>query len=172
VSNALQVIAQGRLKELLAYDPETGEFTWRHDHFCAKSGMRAGSRAGKQYIRIRIDGGSYYAHRLAVLYMTGELPPRSVDVDHIDLDGRNNRWLNLRCVPHATNLQNQREKGANRKNPSSRLLGVSWKKDKAKWIAVITVNGRQQHLGYFDDEQVAHAAYVDAKRSLHPGNTL
>ncbi|MBN3757172.1 HNH endonuclease [Paraburkholderia sp. Tr-20389] len=172
MSNALQVITQERLKDLLSYDPETGIFTWRHDHFSATAGMVAGSRAGKQYIRVRVDGRGYYAHRLAVLYMTGELPPRSVDVDHIDLNGRNNRWLNLRCVPHATNLQNQREKGANRKNPSSRLLGVSWKRDKAKWVAVITVNGTQKHLGYFDDEQVAHKAYITAKRNLHPGNTL
>ncbi|HVM91349.1 MAG TPA: HNH endonuclease [Terriglobales bacterium] len=172
MSNALQVITQERLKELLFYDPDTGLFMWRRDHFCAKEGMVAGSRAGKQYIRIRVDGKGYYAHRLAVLYMTGEMPPRSIDVDHIDLNGQNNRWLNLRCVPHALNLQNQREKGANRKNPSSRLLGVSWKKEKGKWVAVITVSGRQKHLGYFDDEHLAHTAYVTAKRSLHKGNTL
>ena len=30
--------------------------------------------------------------------------------------------------------------------------GYSWKKDKQKWKAYITLDGKQKHLGYFDNE--------------------
>lgn len=172
MSTALTTVTNDRLKELLSYDAETGVFTWRHDHYSVKAGAVAGSRAGKQYIRITIDGRGYYAHRLAVLYMTGVLPSTEIDVDHIDGNGESNRWVNLRCITHALNCQNQRSKGINRKDPSSRLLGVSWKKERSKWLASITILGRQRHIGYFDDENAAHTAYVAAKRTLHEGSTI
>lgn len=172
MSNASNMVTYERLRSLLSYDPDTGVFTWVKDHFSAKEGDSAGSWGnGRCYVGI--DGDKYLAHRLAVLYMTGVMPPDDMDVDHIDTDRLNNRWKNLRCVTHAINMQNQREKFSYReKEPTSKLRGVSWKSDKSKWRAVISMNGRQKHIGYFDDEQVAYAAYVDAKRLLHEGNTL
>lgn len=40
--------------------------------------------------------------------------------------------------------------------------GYSWKKDKQKWKAYITLNGKQKHLGYFDNEQDAIKARKEA----------
>ena len=87
-----------RVKELLTYDAETGEFTWN----VSRGPKPAGSPAGQRwvdYVRIKIDGKSYQAHRVAWLLLTGTDPGDMV-VDHIDCDKQNNRAANLRLVKH------------------------------------------------------------------------
>lgn len=37
---------------------------------------------------------------------------------------------------------------------------------------MITVDGKQRHLGVYQTPELAHAAYVDAKRKFHPGCTI
>jgi len=94
-------LTQARVKELLTYSPETGEFHWlpRDDNPAASArivGKLAGHRAGK-YWRIRFDGRNHMAHRLAFLYAHGWHPKG--DVDHRDGNGLNN-WIDtlVRCV--------------------------------------------------------------------------
>jgi hypothetical protein len=41
-----------------------------------------------------------------------------------------------------------------------------------RWCAQITLNGRAHHIGNFDTKELAHAAYLNAKRALHPGCTI
>lgn len=91
-------ITQSQLKELFHYSPGTGQFYRKTStNSCARIGDKAGSvRSG--YIVIGICGKSYLAHRLAFLYMQGEMPPEQVDhINHIRDD---NRWLNLREASH------------------------------------------------------------------------
>jgi hypothetical protein len=56
--------------------------------------------------------------------------------------------------------------------PSSKHLGVYWKKQYGKWAAVIRANGKKNHLGYFVDEDEAAAACIRARKVranlLHP----
>lgn len=166
-------VSLARLKELLAYDPLTGVFTWlqcpgRPDHV----GKSAGTRHPKNGILIRISGKLYRAARLAWFYMTGEWPEDLID--HRDGDPTNNRWLNLRPADWALNQQNKR--AATSRNLWTNLLGVSFHAASGKFEANIgvTENGRKKkvYLGLFDTDVEAHAAYVQAKRQRHPGNTL
>jgi hypothetical protein len=148
-----------RLREVPSYDPETGVFTWRVRP-SPRSRVRAGDVAGvvgpDGYRIITIEGVSYYAHRLAMLYMNGEWPEH--DTDHRNLNRDNNKWGNLRA---ATDQQN----AANRpriKISRSGLKGVIWYKRDQRWMARIKVNNRLIFLGYFDDPKDAHSAYFSA----------
>ena len=159
-------LTAARLRELLHYDAETGVFkrsvrTSRSVHV----GDIAGCKHHSGYIYIRVDSRKYAAHRLAWLYVCGAWP--AGDIDHIDGNSMNNRIANLRDVSKATNLQNQRL--ASRNNASG-FLGVSRKG--LRWRARIWVNGELRIIGAFDDPAEAHAAYVEAKRKLHPGCTI
>ena len=79
-------LTQERLKQLLHYDPETGEFSrvakGRGYHKPVNSLYEDG------YYRIGVDRRIYMANRLAWLYMTGKWPKEIID--HRDLDKSNN----------------------------------------------------------------------------------
>lgn len=159
-----------RLRELFHYDPETGAFTWK---VCPSLRVAAGSIAGclqpTGYIRIKIDGQKVMAHRAAWCYMTGEWP---TEIDHRNADRSDNRFSNLRECTRALNSQNRRKASAGSK---SGLLGVVESINRsgtARWVARIRVGGKTKYLGSFSSAQLAHDAYVSAKRAIHPFCTL
>lgn len=162
-------LSVGRLRRLFHYDPETGVFTRKYTG--TRSSAVAGGvhrcAGGKLYQSINIDGRFHKAHRLAWLYVHGVWPVGVID--HIDGDGQNNRLANLRDVSVAVNTQNLR---AARRDTLSGLLGVSWNSRKKAWSAYINVENERKYLGYFDDPEEAHQAYLEAKRRLHPGCTI
>jgi hypothetical protein len=160
-----------RLKELVSYNSESGEFfrikrtAQRH-----KIGDRADFAIGPQsrlagYFRIGIDSKRYMAHRVAWFYVTGKVP--EVDIDHINGIRGDNRFCNLRHVSHVTNTQNLRKAA---RNNLSGFLGVSF--NAGKYRARIYVNKKYFGLGGFDTPEEAHAAYITAKRLLHDGCTI
>lgn len=154
-----------RVRELLDYDPATGQFTWRaRTNRRIKSGAQAGCLR-ERYIAIGIDGVVIDAQRLAWLVMTGAWP--TGEVDHKNGDGFDNAWNNLRDVPRKTNLQNIR---AAKSTSKLGVLGVRLKNGSFK--ARISVDRREILLGSFATAAEAHAAYVVAKRQLHEGCTL
>lgn len=157
------MITQERLKELLTYEPETGNFIWNIDNGPrAKNGSIAGciNKVAK-YIQIRIDGKGHQAHRLAFLYITGDLPTDCVD--HINGQRSDNRWCNLRT---ATYLENSFNKGKQPQNKSG-FKGVSWNKASNKWIAQCQVRYKKYRIGVFDNPEEAHQAYVSFASSHH-----
>ncbi|MEF8689420.1 UNVERIFIED_CONTAM: HNH endonuclease [Comamonas sp. A-3] len=161
------MLTAARLKELLVYDPAIGEFRWLQSRGKAKKGSVAGSGTPNGYTVIRIDPRNYYAHRLAFLYMDAEWP--QCEVDHVNGARTDNRWVNLRDVDVATNVQN---KHVPHRNNKLGLLGVSWHAAKRKYRAGIDTFGKKIHLGYFSDPNAAHQAYLSAKRAMHPGCTI
>jgi AP2 domain/HNH endonuclease len=106
-------------------------------------------RSGGRYVMADAYGHRIYLHRLITA------APRGQDVDHINGDGLDNRRVNLRVVPHALNLANQRRQ----QGRSSRYKGVSYYRSRGRWEAYIKVNGVQRKLGYFNSEREAAFAY-------------
>ena len=160
-------LTAARLRELLSYDPETGEFT-RLVQTCGRAlvGDIAGTAHVRGYRRIRVENVSHMAHRLAWLHVHGEWPTGLID--HIDGNPGNNRIANLRVVTSSLNQQNQRK--AHSHNTKSGLLGVQ--ANYKKWAANIRVSGKRTYLGSFDTPEEAHAAYLEAKRRLHATCTI
>lgn len=160
------MITAERLRELLDYNPDTGAFTWRiAPSFRVKVGGMAGVLRPDNRMEIKADKRHYYAHRLAWFYMFGEWPKH--EIDHIDGNPSNNQIVNLRDVPMIVNRQNKRQ--AHRNNKVG-MLGV--KKHGERFSATIKVNGQATHIGYFSTPELAHAAYVNAKRVRHEGCTI
>lgn len=157
-----QTITHARLLELVSYDPETGVFTNRVSRARrAIAGAVCGGPNKLGYIDMRIEGFRVLGHRLAWFYVHGEWPVG--EIDHIDGNPSNNRLTNLRDVPHMHNQQNVKLRGSTTSGlPGAYRVGERYK-------AIIRIAGRSKHLGYFDTPEAAHAAYIDAKRELHPG---
>jgi hypothetical protein len=147
-----------RLREVLNYDPQTGEFRWRIDRGRRfKAGMVAGSKTHRGYIVIRIDDALHWAHRLAWLHMTGEWP--TGEMDHKDRNGINNVWSNLREASRGQNMVNSVHRNL------TGFRGVNRKG--ARFQAQLKQGGRILTLGTFDTPEEAHAAYRAAAEKLH-----
>jgi hypothetical protein len=149
-----------RLRELLAYDPETGEFRWRVNRtHGVKAGDPAGSVNREGYIRVSIYGVKYLAHRLAWLMVRGEWPPEGFEIDHENRKRSDNRGVNLRL---ATCSQNQANVGISRRNRSG-FRGVSFCKAAGRWEAHFRDSGSKRHLGLFDTPEAAGAVAQAAR---------
>jgi len=111
---------------------------------------------GYIYCVVRLDKKPYalLAHRLAWYLHYGELPNNQLD--HIDGDKSNNKIDNLRDVTNQQNHFNE-----------TRAKGYIWEKRYQKFKAYIKLNGKLIHLGRFDAEQEARAAYLEAKLKYH-----
>lgn len=96
-----------RLRELLSYDPATGDWTrlTRPPRSKFLIGSKAGGRMIDGYWRVKVDGKAYKGHRLAVFYMTGEWPAE--EVDHRNLHKSENEWGNLRPSSRRLNEGNK-----------------------------------------------------------------
>lgn len=153
-------ISQGRLREILHYDPDTGVFTWRDArHSRVRSGQVAGTLHGAGYRLIGIDGRKYRAARLAWLYVYGVWP--TYFIDHRNGVRDDDRIANLREATASENQQN----AVPRANKTG-VIGVS--SHGGRYRARITLGRKKKHLGYFDTRELAHQAYLSAKTVLHP----
>jgi len=98
-----------RFKELLAYNPDTGQF---RRCITVADNAKVDSVAGyvdfRGYRTIMIDGKRYRAGRLAWLFVHGKWP--KPEIDHINRDRSDDRIGNLR---EATKHQNRRNLAPN-----------------------------------------------------------
>lgn len=145
-------LTQARLREVLNYNPETGIFTWH-----ARPWKEAGCRRHDGYRLIRVDDFLYLSHRLAWLYVYGELPPQ---LDHKDMV-RDHNWIgNLRPATDSQNLGNRKRRPDNR----SGLKGVTFMKETGRWRARLSFGGRVQYHKHFDTSEEAYAAYCEVAK--------
>jgi hypothetical protein len=110
-------------------------------------------------LKPRIDSSSYYkidlykdskrfTKRIHKLVATTFLPNpfQKLCVDHIDNNRLNNNVENLR---YATIQENGMNRKLSIKNTSG-FKGVHFDKKSKKWRSQIKINGKTQHLGYFE----------------------
>lgn len=154
------------VRKLLDYNPETGMLSWRVSRGRARAGDEAGCIHHEGYRKIMIGGRAYLAHRLAFLVMTGRWPHDQLD--HINGARSDNRWKNLRETDAQGNSRNQRVF----RNNTSGHMGVNWSKRARKWKSYINLDGRQKHLGCFDDlaEAVTARKAAEHKYGFHPNH--
>lgn len=152
------MLTQHQLKEMLSYNPVTGEFIWLKlpYNMVGLTGTCAGCIYANGYRYIQIGNRAFRTGRLAWLYMTGEWPTKLVD--HKDLNKSNDAWNNLRL---ATDSQNGANKGLASNNTSG-TKGVRFEASRGKWRAQITINGRSKNLGRYPTREEAMSAYERA----------
>lgn len=86
-----------RVRELLNYDPETGELTWAVDRLPYPAGSKAGCYDRRNRHIISIDGHRLYGSRVVWLHVTGKWPDGAIwfrNGDRTDM-----RWENLEERP-------------------------------------------------------------------------
>lgn len=155
------MLTKEKLMELLRYDPNTGDFiVLKKMHGNGKSvGSIAGSPHIGGYLQITINQENYLLHRLAFLYMNGEMP--EIFVDHINGNRSDNRFCNLRLVSQEENNRNMKLP----KNNTSGRIGVHWRKDIKTWESRIKINKKHVSLGCFKCFIDAVAARIRAEKS-------
>jgi hypothetical protein len=104
---------------------------------------------------------TFSVHRLVALTFVPN-PENKPSIDHINNDRTNNNVNNLRWC---TNQQNQFNKGI-AKNNTSGVKGVYFKKEIGKWCAQLKNNGKNFHLGYFDNIEDAKKARQTKAKEL------
>jgi len=156
-TDVAEPLTQEYLKSILDYDLDTGVFTWKVKK---SQSTKAGNVAGwiyNGYWEIEIDHKKYKAHRLAWLYVYGEMPKNLID--HINNDRSNNRISNLREATYQTNSENYKTPKTNK----SGVKNVSWYKNLDKWVVSMSIKKTKKTIGYFDDLELAELVAVEAR---------
>ena len=99
-----------------------------------------------------------YLHR----FILGLLNDKSLEVDHVNGSGLDNRRINLRPCIGYENKRNVRI----RLNSKSGYKGVGWNKLNKTWDSYIKFHGRKIHIGCFKDKKEAAKAYDKKSNEL------
>lgn len=94
----------------------------------------------KRYVLTKVNNKIYFMHNIINNNYNNEYL-----YDHINHKEYDNRKENLRIVNNQQNCCNQ----LIRKNNTSGVTGVGYRKDIEKWYACITFKYKKYHLGYF-----------------------
>ena len=144
------------LRERLSYNPKTGVLIWRSGgRWNRCRGKSAGTRNALGYIVLclKIDGVRrfVYAHRAAFAMVHNRWP--ADEIDHVQ--GKSNRFANLREASHAQNMQNVRLK---RPLPQSGLRGVY--RNGGRYQAKFQRDNKTTYVGSFAYKHEAHRALL------------
>lgn len=98
-------------KYFLLDDKSPSGLTWKESRGTVKAGSAAGGvlkSARTSYYITRVMRIGYLVHRIIFEMTTGKEIPPGMEIDHIDGNGLNNNFSNLRLVSHAINCRNKR----------------------------------------------------------------
>lgn len=138
----------------LRYEGDTGGIYWIKSGGRRKLDKPAGTLKSSGYIQIKVNNKVYLAHRLAWFLHYGEWPEG--EIDHVNRDKADNRIENLRVCTRSENGHNREAKGFYKPM------------DKERFRAAIKHSGKLHHIGYYDTEEEARAAYLKRKKEYLP----
>jgi len=145
------------------FNYQEGKLFWAISRGNVLKGDRTGSVRGKGYRSLGIDGIRYFEHRVIWSWHYGAIP-EGYQIDHFNGNKQDNRIENLRLATHSDNSSNC---GITRTNTSGHK-GVSWCREKRRWVAAISINGKTINLGRYNDKGDAAKAYIEAS-VIHRG---
>lgn len=165
-------------RERLLYIPETGKcfirrrprHHFKSDRACNAWNARHAYRectattkknpSNTRYYILGIDHVRHQLHRVIWTMMTGEIPEQ---IDHIDGNGLNNAFSNLRNVSSHENRRNMRRQNG-RDLPTGVFLAAN-----GRFHAAVCVNNKKIHLGCFSTaaEAAECRRLANAKYGFH-----
>ena len=153
------ILTQEFLKEHFEY--RDGHLWWiKPRSNRVKIGQQFGCYHVRGYRDGRLKGKLYKEHRLIWLYHYGVWPKDQLD--HINGIKDDNRIENLREASHQQNMFNRKSYGK-----TSKYKGVSWHKQRKKWVAQYHYKRKVYHIGLYETEEEAAEAYRKATEHLH-----
>lgn len=152
-------LTQDVLKQWVNYCPETGAFTSNKESNQWGKGRRVGWVGENGYRYLSIADVFHLEHRLAWLWIHGEMPQRKID--HINRTRDDNRFVNLRLADDSENSVNS---GMRRDNKSG-AKGVCYLKDRNKWVAQIRFKGEKRRAQFGTKEEAAKF-YAEAAKEF------
>jgi len=159
------------VRQLIHYDPATGEFTWKVRDEVTGADRTFNKRFSGRKALINVGANGYrvgaikcvcvYAHRVAWAWVNGVWPVG--EIDHVDGDRTNNAFSNLRQVTRSENAKNL---GHRKNKPSGLPKGVfkNPKQGPSPFKAQIVVRKKAIFLGLFRDADSASEAYRAAAK--------
>lgn len=160
---ARQNLTPERVRELLDYNPDTGELRWKVSRGNrVPVGSVAGhvvNRSNYSRVYVSIDWVPYLAHRLIWFHVHGVWPDN--EIDHIDGNANNNRLSNLRQADRYENCSNSKRKPGR----VTGYYGVQAHGD--KFGSYIVARGTRHFLGVFGTAEAAYEAYKKAAHEMH-----
>jgi hypothetical protein len=135
-------IIPDKVSDVLHYNPDTGDITWKVTRGPKAKGTIAGTRNHDGYICIKVFQTLYMAHRLAWFLHYGYNP--LTEIDHSNRVRDDNRLSNLRL---ATREQNMLNNGFD---------GITWRQSRGRgpWRVIAIL--RTKHLYQGDNIMLAH----------------
>lgn len=146
--DTLQVFSAA-LRERYTYCPDTGAIHCR-GRLCVSL------MGGGKYLK----AGHMLQHRLAWFLQTGEQPPPQID--HINLNGHDNRWFNLRA---ASTSENQRNIEAHARS-STGIKGIMYLASRGMYRAEVCVDGKR-HQKHSKNLDTLQQWVIDKRAELH-----
>lgn len=140
----MEIDLTGKHGGTLLFDPEDLELV-------SSRSWSAQPSHNTMYAQAKIGGKVVRLHRLLMDFPAAQ-------VDHVNGNGLDNRRSNLRPASHGQNRSNSR--------PANGTKGV-YQRPSGRWSAHIRTLGQQIHLGTFDTERQALAAYDEAATKYH-----
>jgi hypothetical protein len=116
---------------------------------------------GHGYINVGLSSKKYKVHKLVAIVFLGHTPNGyALVVDHINNIKTDNRVNNLQLITNRENCSKDR------KNKSSKYIGVTWDKQTNKWRTSIIINKKRINLGRFLNEEDASIAYQNKLKEI------